>query len=297
MMRSRAVFFDRDHTLIEDPGYISDPDNVRLYDDVVEALKRLGSAGYRLVVVTNQSGVARGILTEERLGEIHQRLEALLEQQGAGLDAIYACPYLDGPEATVEAYRCPSDLRKPAPGMLLQAAADLELDLAHSWLIGDRARDIEAGRRAGCRTILLERDQANPSARQANPDHVVRSLTEAADTVLRSGEAERMTVRGGAAQVGKASMPRSGANPPSEETVRVLSEIRDLLDRGARRRRQQDFSLVKLAATLMQLLAVLVALWGLAVMASDAAAATARFGLAIFLQLAVLSAWLADRRE
>lgn len=149
----KAVFLDRDHTVINDPGYLADPAGVRLMPGAIMALRGLMGAGYKLVVVTNQSGVARGLLTEETLEKIHQEMRRQLEQGGVKLDGVYYCPF--HPEGLVEKYRRESELRKPQPGMLLQAAKELDLDLAASWMIGDSPRDIEAGRRAGCKTILL----------------------------------------------------------------------------------------------------------------------------------------------
>ncbi len=279
MTQRPAVFFDRDNTLIEDPGYIDDPEKVRLFADAARAVRRVRDAGYLAVVVTNQSGVARGILTEQRLTEVHDRLSALLAEQGAPLDGVYYCPYLDGPEATVAEYRQASDLRKPNPGMLLRAAADLNIDLARSWMVGNSGRDIETGRRGGCRTILLDRTGGADGAHPANPSHVVHTLDEAADLIAHAGA--------------------PGASPTSSDaTERLLAEIRDLLDRSTRRRRQQDFSLLRLAASLLQMLAVVVALWGLtALLSGGATSATARFALAIFLQLAALCAFQADRHE
>ena len=115
-MADRAVFFDRDDTLIKDPGYINNPDQVVLLDGVTEALVALRNLGYKLVVVSNQSAVARGIVTEKVLGEIHDRLRQLLAKKGASLDGIYYCPY--HPDGVIARYRKESDLRKPAPGML-----------------------------------------------------------------------------------------------------------------------------------------------------------------------------------
>lgn len=298
-MKRPAVFFDRDNTLIEDPGYISGPEQVKPFEDAAEAIARLRRAGYLIVVVSNQSGVARGLISEEQVAQVHRRLEELLERRGARIDAVYFCPYLDGPEATVEAYRRDSDLRKPAPGMLLQAARDLQIDLERSWLIGDRARDIEAGRRGGCRTILLERDGADPpQAGHAGPTHVVSSLLEAADLVLKQ---DAQT----SASAASAPPAAPGARPPQQNeqtsTVRllpILTEIRNLLDRDARRRRQEDFSLLRLGTTLLQMLAVVAAVWGLLALSSDNnAAAIARFALAVFLQLLTLTLQIGERRD
>ncbi|HEY3243386.1 MAG TPA: HAD family hydrolase [Phycisphaerae bacterium] len=199
-----AVFLDRDNTLVEDPGFIDHPDKVRLMPGAAAAIRRLNEAGYHVVVVTNQSGIARGLFSEARLCEIHAHLRSVLAADGARLDAIYYCPYLDSEEAVVEAYCRASELRKPAPGMLLKAAQELDLDLDRSWMIGDGARDIEAGRRAGCRTILLDfrfpisdfrfqdatgarADAAKTSHAIVTPDYIVRSLSEAVDIVLEDG--------------------------------------------------------------------------------------------------------------
>ena len=128
-MANKAVLLDRDDTLIEDPGYINHPSQVKLLDGVAESLAELRAMGYKLVVVSNQSGGARGIGTEQVLGEIHDRLKTLLAEKGAYLDAIYYCPY--HPDGIVPKYRKESDLRKPGPGMILQAAQEMDLDLSH----------------------------------------------------------------------------------------------------------------------------------------------------------------------
>jgi len=151
-MSNKAVFLDRDNTLIEDPGYINHPDQVKLLEGVAEALIELKAMGYKLIVVSNQSAVARGIVTEKVLAQIHDRLKQLLAERGAYLDRIYYCPY--HPDGVVPKYRKESDWRKPNPGMLLTAADQMDIDLNQSWMIGNSSRDIEAGLRAGCKTIL-----------------------------------------------------------------------------------------------------------------------------------------------
>lgn len=175
-----AVFLDRDHTLIDDPGYINDPSQVILLPGVGPAVARLRAACYLAVVVTNQSGLARGRITESQLSAVHARMMELLGAEGTTLDAIYHCPYLPGDEAIVEQYRLDSDLRKPRPGMLLAAAKDLKIDLSRSWMIGDSARDIQAGRAAGCRTILI--GKADSQAHEA--DHEAADLPSAVEIVL-----------------------------------------------------------------------------------------------------------------
>ena len=153
-MSNKAVFLDRDNTLIEDPGYINHPDQVKLLDGVPEAIIELKDLGYKLVVVSNQSAVARGIVTEKVLNEIHDRLKQLLAEKGAFLDQIYYCPY--HPDGVVRRYCKESNMRKPNPGMLLTAAEEMDIDLSQSWMIGDSTGDIEAGLRAGCRTIFIK---------------------------------------------------------------------------------------------------------------------------------------------
>jgi len=205
-MPQAAVFMDRDNTLIEDPGYLSDPDAIHLLPGVELALKSLKQAGYALIVVTNQSGVARGLLTEEALKAIHAELGRQLGEKGASVDAIYYCPY--HPEGTVEGYAVDSALRKPKPGMLLQAAKEHLIDLASSWMIGDSARDIEAGQRAGCRTIrLLVPSHPAPGEEEADAvqaDFTARNLVDAAKIILRES-------------------PRGAGQPPASETRRLVS--------------------------------------------------------------------------
>jgi len=154
-MSNKAVFLDRDGTLIEDPGYLNHPEQVKLLEGVAEALIELRNMGYMLIVVTNQSAVARGIVSEKVLGEIHNRLRQLLTERGAYLDQIYYCPY--HPDGVIPKYRKDSEWRKPNPGMLLAASEDMDIDLSQSWKIGDSSSDIEAGLRAGCKTILVNR--------------------------------------------------------------------------------------------------------------------------------------------
>jgi D,D-heptose 1,7-bisphosphate phosphatase len=190
-MSNKAIFLDRDDTLIEDPGYISDPDQVRLLETVPEALNGFRKMGYKLVVVTNQSGIARGILTEETLKAIHARFKELLAEKNAYVDRIYYCPYhVDG---AVDKYRKPSDNRKPNPGMLLEAARDMDIDLSASWCVGNGLSDVEAGQRAGCHTILI--DQMSPTGKakpgQIRPDYIAVNLREALNIVKQFEAAQK----------------------------------------------------------------------------------------------------------
>ncbi len=189
-MSEKAIFLDRDDTLIEDPGYINDPKQVKLLEGVPEALTQLKALGYKLIVVTNQSALAHGIVTEKVLGEIHDRLKQLLAEKNAFLDRIYYCPY--HPEGIVPKYRKESNSRKPSPGMLLKAADEMDIDLSRSWCVGNSSRDVEAGLRAGCKTILIDMPpshQRQPASSMSlagvNPDYRAVNIKEAVNIIKK----------------------------------------------------------------------------------------------------------------
>jgi D-glycero-D-manno-heptose 1,7-bisphosphate phosphatase len=140
----RALFMDRDGTVMVDVGYPRSPDDVELVADAPEALARLRGLGLKLVVVSNQSGVGRGLVTADEAASVHRRFVEALRAQGVELDAAYYCPH-----APDEGCSC----RKPSPELLERAARELDLDLGESFMVGDKESDLEAGRRAGCRTI------------------------------------------------------------------------------------------------------------------------------------------------
>ena len=187
-MSINAIFLDRDGTLIEDAGYLADPSGVALLPGVALALKKLKQAGYVLVVVSNQSGIARGLFDEAAVDAIHEEMSRQLAEHGAAVDAIYYCPC--HPEGHVHPYACESEHRKPKPGMLLQAADELDIDLTQSWMIGDKPADVAAGKRAGCRTIRMEPREdtvihAEPDLGDAKPDFVAGTFVEATQHVLQ----------------------------------------------------------------------------------------------------------------
>ncbi len=171
MSGRRAVFFDRDGTLMRDVHYCGDPAKVEVFPGVSGALRRLHQAGFATVIVSNQSGIGRGWITEAQYRAVEREF---LSQVGAGLiDATYFCP--DAPDS-------PSTHRKPEPGMLLDAAKDLELDLARSWLVGDKSSDIECGRRAGTHTILVLTGYG--AQQKCQPDFTVADAAEAVSAIL-----------------------------------------------------------------------------------------------------------------
>lgn len=192
-MHNRAVFLDRDGTIIEETEYLSRREEVRILPGAARAILELNHRGYLAVVVTNQSAVARGLLSPADLEQIHQFLGGQLAAQGARVDAFYYCPH--HPDAVDPQFRVRCECRKPQPGMVLRAAAELDISLDASYLIGDRLRDMEAGHRAGCRSVLVRtgygrREEAlfprlkEAAASSERPDHVADDVLEAVHWIL-----------------------------------------------------------------------------------------------------------------
>lgn len=186
-MKQRAVFLDRDGTLVHPRHYPSRPADLRLYAGITAHLRKLQSAGFRLVVITNQAGIARGYFTEADLQRMHEYLTAELAKEGVRLDAIYYCPHHI--QGIIQELARSCECRKPRPGMLLQAAADLNLDLRCSWFVGDILDDVEAGNRAGCRTILVDLGtEPLPDQQLRTPRFVARD-TRHALRIIQADEA------------------------------------------------------------------------------------------------------------
>jgi histidinol-phosphate phosphatase family protein len=150
----KAIFLDKDGTLVENVPYNVDPDLIRLAPGAVEGLSVLHAAGYRLLVISNQSGVARGLFPESALEAVERRLRQILAAAGVPLAGFYYCPH--HPEGTLREYAVACECRKPEPGLILRAAREHAIEPARSWFVGDILDDVEAGRRAGCRTVLIE---------------------------------------------------------------------------------------------------------------------------------------------
>ena len=174
---NKAVFIDRDGTIARDVPYCSNPEDFELLPGVAEGIRRLNNHGFKVVVVTNQSGIAHGYFNEEMLFRIHDKMHSELAKSGAHVDAIYYCPH--HPEDNCEC-------RKPKPKMLFQAASGLNINLEQSYVIGDNDMDIEMGKNVGCKTILLVgADKETKSGRQPiRPDYIASSVHAAAQWII-----------------------------------------------------------------------------------------------------------------
>jgi D-glycero-D-manno-heptose 1,7-bisphosphate phosphatase len=175
-----GVFLDRDDTLIRDKGYLNDPEQVEILPGAADAVRALNQAGIPVIIITNQSGIARGLLDEDTLKAIHARLLADLSAQAARIDAIYYCPH--HPEGTWEEYRVSCSCRKPEPGLLLMAADTFGLDLRRCYMVGDKSIDIETIHRVGGKGILLGRGKK--ITMDDSPDHIAEGLLDAVHWIL-----------------------------------------------------------------------------------------------------------------
>jgi len=174
----KAVFLDRDDTIAKDVPYCSRVEDFEILPSVPEGIRLLNEHGFIVVVITNQSGIARGYFTEQTLSQIHEKLHRELGRWNAHVDAIYHCPHHpdDGCEC-----------RKPKPTLLLQAAKDMGIDLHLSYMVGDDVKDIDSGRSAGCKTVLVTTgpDRGSLEGQEVSPDYVAHSLCEAAEWIVR----------------------------------------------------------------------------------------------------------------
>ena len=315
-MANKAIFLDRDNTIIEDPGYINNPDQVKLLEGAPEALSSLKALGYKLVVVSNQSGVARGIVTEETLGQIHKRLEQLLAEKGVSLDRIYYCPYHI--EGVIPKYRKDSDWRKPNPGMLLAASSDMDIDLKESWMVGDTTNDIEAGARVGCRTIMLagrtHEQKLQPGA--PAPDYKAVNLKEVVNIIkmksrsaqkpanvlpveqptqaIEEKQQEPAPQQQAAPQQAEPEQPIPLPSQPAEHptTERLLSNILDQIKMMQRHNMFGEFSATRLIAGITQglvFLCLLASIWFLTSPTKQFNQLLISIGFAILLQLMALT--------
>lgn len=182
-----AVFLDRDGTIIEEVGYLNRLNRVKFFPWTVDAIRVFNEAGLLVVLVTNQAGVAQGYYDEAFVRETHRYIDERVRAGQAHIDGYYYCPH--HPRASVEAYRQACTCRKPSPGMIQQAAGDLGIDVARSYVVGDRWGDVDLGAAAGAKSILLrtgygQADDARPATAPV-PDHVSDNLASAAAWIVR----------------------------------------------------------------------------------------------------------------
>lgn len=186
-MLKKAVFFDRDGTINEEVGYIRDINNLKLINGAAGSIQKLKNAGYLAILITNQSGPARGYYSEEWVNQLNLRVQELLKENGTFLDGVYYCPHL--PDGSVPEYSIECDCRKPNTGLFLKAVEDFGIDLKSSYMIGDKATDVEAGHNAGCISILLKTgygENVLNGTYQTVPDadYVAQDINDAAEWIL-----------------------------------------------------------------------------------------------------------------
>jgi len=218
----RTVFLDKDGTLIDDLPYNVDPRRVRFAPGAREAVRLLSRAGYRLIVATNQAGIARGYFTETELRAVERHLTAEVEALGGRLDGFYFCPHLpDG----VNEFAIECECRKPEPGMIRRAVEELGVRPERAWFVGDTWMDVLAGRRGGCRTIMVGPEARDAHALPADrrPDFAVRDMLDAANVILTADGTADGAAEGAAGDVGASAVGGRGhadaATYPDAEVV------------------------------------------------------------------------------
>jgi histidinol-phosphate phosphatase family protein len=182
-----AVFLDKDGTVVEDVPYNVNPALVRLAAGAREALPGFAASAYLIIIVSNQSGIARGLIAPDQMGDLERHLRRLFESVGGRLDGFYCCPH--HPEGLVPEFSFDCTCRKPECGLIRAAAADHDIELSRSWMVGDILDDVEAGRRAGCRTVLLTNGNETLWKWDADrqPTHCVFNLNAAAEVIIHEG--------------------------------------------------------------------------------------------------------------
>ena len=181
-MTNKAVFIDRDGTMAKDVHYCSRPEDFELFPNTPRAIRLLNQHGFKVIVITNQSGIARGYFTEEMLAKIHEKLKAELAKQGAFVDAIYYCPHHPDDNC---------DCRKPKPKLALHAVKDFDIDLKRSFVLGDLRMDVDMGKTIGCKTILIG-DTPLVNEGKAKPDAIALDVLGAACSIVKWTEPLRL---------------------------------------------------------------------------------------------------------
>jgi D-glycero-D-manno-heptose 1,7-bisphosphate phosphatase len=190
--KNRAVFLDRDGTINEEVGYLDSIDKLKLFPNAAAAIRIINESGMKAVVMSNQSGIARGYFTEEFVGTVHTHIQKTLRERGAFIDAFYYCPHhpTDGLGAYLQSCSC----RKPEAGMLIAASEDLDIDLAKSYTVGDMSKDIQVAGKVGAKGVLvktgygvntIEKDFTPGSAEVVRPDYIAEDILDAITWIMR----------------------------------------------------------------------------------------------------------------
>lgn len=184
--KNRAVFLDRDGTINEEVGYLSRLEDLKIYENAAEAIRLIKENGFLAVVVTNQSGVARGFFSEDFIITVHNKMNEYLKERGASLDALYYCPH--HPRFGNEIYRRECSCRKPQPGLLLRAAEDFGIDLERSYVIGDMPRDMDTALNVGAKGVMVRTGYGNSVVATSKPLYIADDLLDAAKWIIRDWE-------------------------------------------------------------------------------------------------------------
>lgn len=192
MKKNSAIFLDRDGTINEEVGYLDSADKLQIFPEAFEAIRRINESGMKAIVITNQAGVAKGLFTEEFVRQINGQIQSLLVEKDALIDRFYYCPH--HPSEGAEPYRKICTCRKPEPGLLKQAAYDLNIDLSQSYMIGDRYRDVETAHRAGAKGVLVMTGYGQDILSETGPDqanelnqpnYIAKDILDAVNWILK----------------------------------------------------------------------------------------------------------------
>jgi D,D-heptose 1,7-bisphosphate phosphatase len=184
MKKNAAVFLDRDGTINEEVGFLDSLEKLKIFPQAIEAIKRINESGMKAVIITNQSGVARGFFDEAFVMHVHKHIGKTLQDKGATIDGFYYCPHhpIEGHKPYLKSCTC----RKPEVGLIIQAAKDFNIDLPRSYMIGDTAKDIEMASRIGAKGVLVKTGYgSNIDVSECHPAHVAEDVLDAVDWIMK----------------------------------------------------------------------------------------------------------------
>ena len=183
MKKNAAVFLDRDGTINEEVGYLSRIEQLELFPATFEAIQMINESGMKAVVVTNQSGVARGFFDEGFVNAVHAKINEMLREKGAFIDRFYYCPH--HPTKGNGVYKTDCDCRKPEPGMLLKAAEEMDIDLSRSYMVGDMPKDIQAAMRVGVKGVIVRTGYGENVTSAGSPVYIARDILDAVNWIMK----------------------------------------------------------------------------------------------------------------